>query len=238
MANCHFYPVPRSIVCDRSDIVSQISMASCRPSLSGTEEEGEEVDSRCAAAACRATAAVTPCVAATTELKSVWHFEKIERRGGPDKASQSWYCGWCGLSLRGWNATKALNHVSKALGNNDVKACSGPIPKHTLALFKAFRYKKMGAASVKRQHQDALSDSVSASQTFRLSGASSTTFKQNEGQVILGLGSGIRRRSKKAIATCGTSCTAFHSQRCLVRWHVVFVQSRWVVARQRETGVL
>ena len=101
MANCHFYPVPRSIVCDRSDIVSQISMASCRPSLSGTEEEGEEVDSRCAAAACRATAAVTPCVAATTELKSVWHFEKIERRGGPDKASQSWYCGWCGLSLRG-----------------------------------------------------------------------------------------------------------------------------------------
>ena len=58
-----------------------------------------------------------------------------------------------------------MNHVSKALGNNDVKACSGPIPKHTLALFKAFRYKKMGAASVKRQHQDALSDSVSASQT-------------------------------------------------------------------------
>lgn len=97
-------------------------------------------------------------------LKSVWDFEKIEKSGGPDPFSRTWSCGWCGMTLKGWNATKALNHVAKAAGNNDVKACPGSIPKATLALFQAFRYKKLGVASVKRQHQEAFTDSVAANQ--------------------------------------------------------------------------
>ena len=97
-------------------------------------------------------------------IKSVWDFEKIERRGGPDPFSKTWFCGWCGLHLKGWNATKALNHAAKAVGNNDVKACTGNIPKATLAAFKAYRYKKMGASTAKRQHQDAFSDTISENQ--------------------------------------------------------------------------
>ena len=42
-------------------------------------------------------------------VKTVWDFERIEKKGGPDNASKFWRCGWCGLTLRGWNATKALN---------------------------------------------------------------------------------------------------------------------------------
>lgn len=97
-------------------------------------------------------------------LKSVWDFEKIEKRGGPDVFSKCWHCGWCGLTLKGWNATKALSHVSKAAGNNDVKPCSGAIPKTTLTLFQNFRFQKMGAASTKRQHKDAFADAVSENQ--------------------------------------------------------------------------
>jgi hypothetical protein len=106
-----------------------------------------------------------PAPADSPLLKSVWDFEKIEKSGGPDPFSRKWSCGWCGMTLKGWNATKALNHVAKAAGNNDVKACPGSIPKATLALFQAFRYKKLGVASVKRQHQEAFTDSVAANQT-------------------------------------------------------------------------
>ena len=102
--------------------------------------------------------------AAAIEYKTVWDFENISKRGGPDPFSKCWHCGWCGLTLKGWNATKALNHVSKATGNNDVKACTGSIPKATLSLFQAFRYKKQGAASIKRQHQEAFSDAVAQNQ--------------------------------------------------------------------------
>jgi hypothetical protein len=99
-----------------------------------------------------------------TVIKSVWDCEKIEKRGGPDAFSKCWHCGWCGTTLKGWNATKALNHISKASGNNDVKPCSGAIPKATLALFKAMNYQKKGAASVKRQHKDAFAESISENQ--------------------------------------------------------------------------
>jgi hypothetical protein len=68
------------------------------------------------------------------------------------------------LTLKGWNATKALNHVTKAVGNNDVKACTGSIPKESLSVFQAFRFKRMGSASVKRQHEEAFSETISNNQ--------------------------------------------------------------------------
>lgn len=97
-------------------------------------------------------------------IKSVWDCEKIEKRGGPDAFSKCWHCGWCSTTLKGWNATKALNHISKASGNNDVRPCNGAIPKATLALFQSMNYQKKGAASVKRQHKDAFSNSISENQ--------------------------------------------------------------------------
>lgn len=97
-------------------------------------------------------------------LKTVWDFEKIEKRGGPEPFSKVWHCGWCGITLKGWNATKALNHVSKAVGNHDVKACTGAIPKTTLSLFQAFHYQKLGAATTKRQHKEAFADAICENQ--------------------------------------------------------------------------
>jgi hypothetical protein len=131
------------------------------PLVAGTEEEVSVSDlGTSTSASVVTTSTPNPVVA----LKSVWEFEKIEKRGGPDPFSRCWHCGWCGLTLKGWNATKALNHVSKAKGNNDVKACSGAIPLNTLALFQAFRHEKCGAATVKRRHKEAFSDSISVNQ--------------------------------------------------------------------------
>ena len=59
--------------------------------------------------------------------------------------------------------TKALNHVTKTKGK-DVKPCSGSIPKHTLDGFKAFRDRKNGTKTAKRQHAVALTDTVSENQ--------------------------------------------------------------------------
>ena len=104
----------------------------------------------------------------TKVLKVVWDFEKIEKLGGPDESTKKWRCNWCGLTLKGWNATKALSHVTKSPGNNDVKTRSGNIPKDTLASFQRFRYKKMGVASVKRTHADEYTEKI-ASQQMSLS---------------------------------------------------------------------
>jgi hypothetical protein len=134
--------------------------------LSGREEDGgEDVVSELGTPSVASAMTGSNNVFTSPQYKTVWDFDKIEKRGGPDAFSKCWHCGWCGLTLRGWNATKALNHVSKASGNNDVKACTGPIPRSTLVIFQAYRYKKLGASTIKRQHQQAFSDSVTDNQT-------------------------------------------------------------------------
>lgn len=98
------------------------------------------------------------------DIKTVWELEKVERQGGPDDLSKYWLCGWCGKRSKGWNATKVMVHLARLPGNNDVKACVGPIPKDTLDLFRAFRSKKVGNNSVKRKKQEAYKNSVSENQ--------------------------------------------------------------------------
>jgi hypothetical protein len=57
--------------------------------------------------------AATNCVP-IVPYKTVWDFERMERLGGPEMITRAWKCGWCGLTLKSWNATKALAHVTKA----------------------------------------------------------------------------------------------------------------------------
>lgn len=97
--------------------------------------------------------------------KTVWDFEKITKMGGPDTPGEkTWHCGWCSSSFKTWNATKALSHVTKASGNNDVKICTGSIPKATLERFRQFRYQKLGVASAKRERQDAFEETIAENQ--------------------------------------------------------------------------
>jgi hypothetical protein len=110
--------------------------------------------------------AVTPPTMNLDVIRTVWEFDRIEKRGGPDSASKTWYCGWCNLSFRGgWNATKAMIHCARVVGSdNDIRPCTGPIPKEVLAIFQAFRFRKMGKKTAKRKNDDAFKTSVSDNQ--------------------------------------------------------------------------
>ena len=59
---------------------------------------------------------------------------------------------------------KVMNHLPRVPGNHDMKACHGPIAQGTLALFRAFRLRKMGNKSVKRKNELAYQNSVSEGQ--------------------------------------------------------------------------
>jgi hypothetical protein len=162
------FPV-RVVFCHRSTTTNEEESMSSRSLLTavsaggGDEEDVEEVSEPGTGRSAGASASVVSPNASVVELKSAWEFEKIEKRGGPDKKTRAWFCGWCGVTKMGWNATKVMHHCAKAAGN-DVEVCSGNIPKKTLTAFQLYRYKKMGAAGVKRQHSEAFADSVSENQ--------------------------------------------------------------------------
>jgi hypothetical protein len=100
------------------------------------------------------------------ELKSVWDFPGIEKIGSPSLSSTHvWKCCWCNSRFKGWNATKVMNHVSKIVGRNDIKVCTGRIPKETLLIFQAYRTRATVISSVKRQHSEAFVDSIAENQT-------------------------------------------------------------------------
>jgi hypothetical protein len=75
---------------------------------------------------------------------------------------QLWKCCWCNSRFKGWNATKVMNHVSKIVGRNDIKVCTGRIPKE---IFQAYRTCATVIWSVKRQHSEAFVDSIAENQT-------------------------------------------------------------------------
>lgn len=130
-------------------------------------KDGEELSELGGSSASRSSFAVvvTPGVMSLDVITHVWDFDRIEKRGGPDLASRHWFCGWCNSTFNGgWNATKAMNHCARLAGNNDVKACTGPIPRETLAVFRGFRIKKIGKKAVKRRQEEALQNSLSENQ--------------------------------------------------------------------------
>jgi hypothetical protein len=99
-------------------------------------------------------------------LKSVWDFPGIEKIGTPLLSTlQLWKCCWCNSKFKGWNATKVMNHVLKTVGRNDIKVCTGRIPKETLLIFQANQSLATVILTVKRQHSEAFVDSIAENQT-------------------------------------------------------------------------
>ena len=142
------------------------SIMSSRSPFSGSREEVSELGASRSGVgdSAEAHSSSLPSSSMTMVLKSVWEFEKIEKNQGTDEKSRSWTCGWCGKTLKGWNATKVLHHVTKAKGKTDVQACTGTIPAETLALFRTYGNLKEGSASVKRKQNEAFAESVSVNQ--------------------------------------------------------------------------
>jgi len=150
------FPV-RVVVCRRGTSPHSMSSPSTPPVVEASTT-GEDVSELGASGASVASKSVFG------DFKHVWEFEKVQKLGGPDERSKRWHCGWCNSNLKGWNATKVMNHLARLPGNHDVKICHGPIPQDTLALFRAFRLRKMGNKSVKRKHEVAYQNSISDGQ--------------------------------------------------------------------------
>jgi hypothetical protein len=135
---------------------SNESMSSLSPPAAADEEESVPPG---------ATSAASVVTSPTLDdVQTVWDFEKVKRMGGPDALSKRWHCGWCNTTLKGWNATKVMTHLARVAGNNDVKACVGPIPKETLAIFRGYRNRRLSKKSVKRKKEEAYHSSVSENQ--------------------------------------------------------------------------
>jgi hypothetical protein len=98
------------------------------------------------------------------EFTCVWEFPKIDRFGGKG-APRSWKCGWCRSKFQGWNAMKALYHVTKSKKSGaDIKPCSGNIPREVMATFLAFQNKKLDVLTAKRLYDDAFTEEISTNQ--------------------------------------------------------------------------
>ena len=151
------FPVRSVTVHWRSSLKTMSSQTP--PVVEPTDEEVSELGASSASG-------VTPRHKTNLEdMKTVWDFEKIEKRGGPDLATRCWYCGWCNSTfLGGWNATKAMLHCGRVAGNNDVKFCVGPIPIDTLAIFRGFRMRKISTKGVKRKKGEAYQNAVAENQ--------------------------------------------------------------------------
>jgi hypothetical protein len=100
------------------------------------------------------------------EVKSVWDFPGVEKLGSSGGV-MSWKCCWCHSTFKGWNATIVMIHeskFSKTSGQSDIKVCTGKIPKEILELFQTYWNRASGMSSVKRQHSEALLDSIANDQ--------------------------------------------------------------------------
>ena len=140
-----------------STIIARMSVRSSQPSRPPGAGESESISE--STVNTNSPASIPSC-----SFKTVWDFEKVTKIDDDNCLLRRWHCGWCDCTFKSWNATKALAHVTKSVGKNDIKPCSGSIPKTTLDLFKSFRFQKIGAATVKRQWDDAYTDRVADNQ--------------------------------------------------------------------------
>jgi hypothetical protein len=58
-----------------------------------------------------------------------------------------------------------MNHVSKTADRNDIKVCTGRIPKETFLIFQAYQSRASVISSVKRQHSKVFVDPIAENQT-------------------------------------------------------------------------
>jgi hypothetical protein len=159
---------PVRFICFRGEQPFSGSMSARRTSFVGLDDDDEEPagfgDVVSPGFSLAPSSVTTSVMVKVEEFTCVWDFAKVERFGGKD-ATKSWKCGWCGSSFQGWNATKALYHLTKSKkSGTDIKPCSGNIPREVMASFLAFQHKKLGVSTAKRLYDEAFMDDLATNQ--------------------------------------------------------------------------
>lgn len=86
-----------------------------------------------------------PAVGSTVELLNSIYDDDMVLKYCNANGKQMWNCKWCGLTFSGWNATKALHHVTKT-PKQDIKICTVRIDE-----LHQERYKALLEANSKRR---------------------------------------------------------------------------------------
>jgi hypothetical protein len=157
---------PVRIICFRREQPFSRSMSARRTSFVGLDVDDEEpgFGDVVSPGFSLASSVTTSVQVKVEEFTCVWDFPKVDRFGGKG-ATKSWKCGWCGSLFQGWNATKALYHVTKSKkSGTDIKPCSGNIPREVMATFIAFQNKKLDLSTTKRQYDEAFTEEISTNQ--------------------------------------------------------------------------
>jgi hypothetical protein len=107
-----------------------------------------------------------------------------------EKGKRKWRCGWCEKEFSGWNATKALQHLTKQLKVH-IQPCKGKIVEEYVVKYRTFLQRALrkrkrisdNHGTVKRRIEDnnnsaaiALESRRSNASTKRFSEASSLTY--------------------------------------------------------------
>jgi hypothetical protein len=91
-------------------------------------------------------------------IRTVWDFEKVEKTG-ENKSNGGWKCLWCQKSFKGWNATKALRHITKVTGK-DIRPCMAIIDKQSLLQYRSFADGKEETRDVFKQRKGLYDESI------------------------------------------------------------------------------
>ena len=91
-------------------------------------------------------------------LSSIWDDDKIEKIN--DRGNKEWVCGWCSLTFKHWNPTKALYHVAKVLSSVHVAKCRAYIPEKRLQRYRALVKEKQDKKAAQKRIAEANAEAI------------------------------------------------------------------------------
>lgn len=141
-------------------------------------------------------------------LNNIWEDDMIEKITNKENGKSSWRCKWCSKVFSGWNATKALQHVTKTT-KVDIKPCTAYIDKYHSVLYEKLAMKNNKKKSNNEEchdiidrmitsHNDVTATTLDSSKnigTKRSSSFNSSTISSKKQKSFLDTGSVISHSS-------------------------------------------
>jgi hypothetical protein len=76
-----------------------------------------------------------------------------------EKGDRKWRCGWCNKEFSGWNATKALQHLTKQRKVH-IQPCRGKITTEYIEKYRSFLERSQRKRSIKKKNHQSVNRSI------------------------------------------------------------------------------
>jgi hypothetical protein len=97
------------------------------------------------------------------ELDSIWDDDRITQYSDAE-GKRRWKCGWCKKDFGGWNATKALAHLTKQT-KQDIRPCKGRIDDEHTQMYTSLSDKSNRKRDRSRESSERIDRSITAFNT-------------------------------------------------------------------------